>query len=52
LAAGWNADRGKELPGNPAFVYGSLFVRHLDQSAALAIHYDVDVRRANIGCPL
>lgn len=34
-----------------ATVYGSLFVRRLDQAAPLAIHYDVDVRRADIACP-
>jgi hypothetical protein len=34
-----------------AFVYGSLFVRRLDQSASLTIHYDIDVRRADIACP-
>jgi hypothetical protein len=35
-----------------ATVYGSLFVRRLDQAAPVAIHYDVDVRRADVGCPL
>jgi hypothetical protein len=35
-----------------ATVYGSLFVRQLAQSAPLTIHYDVDVRRADIACPL
>jgi len=34
-----------------AFVYGSLFVRRLYQSASLTIHYDIDVRRADIACP-
>jgi hypothetical protein len=34
-----------------ATMYGSLFVRRLDQAAPLAIHYDVDVRRADIACP-
>ena len=34
-----------------AAIYGSLFVRRLDQSAPLAIHYDIDVRRADIACP-
>jgi hypothetical protein len=32
-------------------VYGSLFVRQLAQAAPLTIHYDVDVRRADIACP-
>jgi len=34
-----------------ASIHGSLFVRRLDQSAPLAIHYDIDVRRADIACP-
>ncbi|HEY6178790.1 MAG TPA: hypothetical protein VIX73_30270, partial [Kofleriaceae bacterium] len=34
-----------------ASVHGSLFVRRLDQSAPLTIHYDIDVRRADIACP-
>jgi hypothetical protein len=33
-------------------VYGSLFVRRIDQAAPLAIHYDADVRRADVACPL
>jgi len=33
-------------------VFGSLFVRRLDQAAPVAIHYDVDVRRADVGCPI
>jgi hypothetical protein len=33
-------------------VYGSLFVRRLDQAAPVTIHYDVDVRRADVGCPV
>jgi hypothetical protein len=33
-------------------VYGSLFVRRLDQAAPVTIHYDIDVRRADVGCPL
>lgn len=35
-----------------ATVYGSLFVRRLDQSAPVTIHYDVDVLRADVACPL
>lgn len=35
-----------------ATVFGSLFVRRLDQAAPIAIHYDVDVRRADVACPL
>jgi hypothetical protein len=33
-------------------VFGSLFVRRLDQAAPVTIHYDVDVRRADVGCPI
>lgn len=35
-----------------AVVYGSLFARRLDQSAPVMIHYDVDVLRADVACPL
>jgi hypothetical protein len=34
-----------------ATVYGSLFVRRLDQAAPVTIHYDVDVLRADVACP-
>ena len=34
----------------PATIYGSLFVRRLDQAAPVTIHYDEDVRRADVGC--
>ena len=33
-----------------ATIFGSLFVRRLDQAAPVAIHYDVDVQRADVGC--
>jgi hypothetical protein len=34
----------------PATIFGSLFVRRLDQAAAVTIHYDEDVLRADVGC--
>jgi hypothetical protein len=52
LAANLYAPRAALALSAPATVFGSLFVRRLDQSAPLTIHYDVDVRRADIACPL
>ncbi|HSN30019.1 MAG TPA: hypothetical protein VLT45_27215 [Kofleriaceae bacterium] len=34
----------------PATVFGSLFVRTLQQAAPLVIHYDEDVERSDVGC--
>jgi hypothetical protein len=34
----------------PATIYGSLFVRRLDQAAPVVIHYDEDVLRSDVGC--
>ncbi|MBV8762869.1 MAG: hypothetical protein JO257_36630 [Deltaproteobacteria bacterium] len=34
----------------PATVFGSLFVRTLQQAAPLVIHYDEDVQRSDVGC--
>jgi hypothetical protein len=36
----------------PATIFGSLFVRRLDQAAPVTIHYDEDVLRADVGCIL
>ena len=52
LAANFYAPRAAVALSAPATVYGSLFVRRLDQAAPVTIHYDVDVRRADVGCPL
>jgi hypothetical protein len=52
LAANLYAPRAALALSAQATVYGSVFVRRLDQSAPLTIHYDVDVRRADIACPL
>ncbi len=34
----------------PATIFGSLFVRTLQQAAPLVIHYDEDVERSDVGC--
>ena len=34
----------------PATIFGSLFVRRIDQAAPLVIHYDEDVQRSDVGC--
>jgi len=34
----------------PSTIFGSLFVRRIDQAAPLTIHYDEDVLRADVGC--
>ena len=52
LAANLYAPRASVALSGGATVFGSLFVRRLDQSAPIAIHYDVDVRRADVGCPV
>jgi hypothetical protein len=36
----------------PVELFGSLFVRQLQQAAPVTIHYDTDVLEADIGCPL
>jgi hypothetical protein len=36
----------------PATIFGSLFVRRLDQAAPVTIHYDEDVLRSDVGCLL
>jgi hypothetical protein len=52
LAANLYAPRAAVALSATAIVFGSLFVRRLDQSAPITIHYDVDVRRADVACPL
>ncbi|HET9623946.1 MAG TPA: hypothetical protein VFP84_21385 [Kofleriaceae bacterium] len=52
LAANLYAPRAALALSAQATVFGSLFVRRLDQAAPLTIHYDVDVRRADVACPL
>jgi hypothetical protein len=51
LAANLYAPRAAVALSGSATVHGSLFVRRLDQSGPVAIHYDVDVRRADVACP-
>jgi len=52
LAANLYAPRAAVALSAPLTVFGSLFVRSLQQAAPVAIHYDVDVRRADVACPL
>jgi hypothetical protein len=52
LATNFYAPRAAVALSAEATVYGSLFVRRLDQSAPVTIHYDVDVRRADVACPV
>ena len=52
LAANLYAPRAAVALSATATVFGSLFVRRLDQAAPVPIHYDVDVRRADVACPL
>lgn len=52
LGANLYAPRAALALSAQASVFGSLFVRRLDQAAPLTIHYDVDVRRADVACPL
>ena len=52
LAANLYAPRAAVALSGAATVFGSLFVRRLDQAAPIGIHYDVDVRRADVACPL
>ena len=51
LAANLYAPRAAVALSGGATVHGSLFVRRLDQAAPITIHYDVDVRRADVACP-
>ena len=50
IAANVYAPRSAVAQSAPAAIYGSLFVRRIDQAAPLTIHYDEDVLRADVGC--
>jgi hypothetical protein len=52
IAANVYAPRSAVAMSAPSTVFGSLFVRRIDQAAPLTIHYDEDVLRADIGCLL
>jgi len=52
LAANLYAPLAPLAESGGATIFGSLFVRRLDQSAPVTIHYDVDVLRADVSCPL
>ncbi|NVB76798.1 MAG: hypothetical protein HOV81_00250 [Kofleriaceae bacterium] len=50
IAANVYAPKSAVAMSAPSTVFGSLFVRRIDQAAPLTIHYDEDVLRADIGC--
>lgn len=50
LAGNLYAPRAAVSLSGGATVFGSLFVRRLDQAAPVVIHYDVDVLDADVGC--
>jgi len=52
LATNFYAPRAAVALSGAATVFGSLFVKSLEQAAPIKIHYDVNVRRADVGCPL
>jgi hypothetical protein len=52
LAANVYAPAAAVALSAPATIFGSLFVRRLDQAAPVTIHYDEDVLRADVGCIL
>lgn len=52
LAANIYAPQSAVALSAPATIFGSLFVRRIDQAAPLTIHYDEDVLRADVGCIL
>lgn len=50
IAANIYAPRSALALSAPSTIFGSLFLRRIDQAAPLTIHYDEDVRRADVGC--
>lgn len=50
LAVNFYAPKARLALSGNATIFGALFVRRLDQAAPVEIHYDVDVRRADVGC--
>lgn len=52
IAANVYAPRSAVALSAPSTIFGSLFVRRIDQSAPLTIHYDEDVLRSDVGCLL
>jgi hypothetical protein len=52
IAANIYAPRASVALSGTTELFGSLFVRRLEQAAPVTIHYDVDVRRADVACPL
>lgn len=52
IAANIYAPRAAIALSGTTTIFGSLFVRRLDQAAPVTIHYDVDIRRADVACPI
>jgi hypothetical protein len=52
IAANIYAPRAAVALSGTTTIFGSLFVRRLDQAAPVTIHYDVDIRRADVACPI
>ena len=52
IAANIYAPRAAVALSGTTTLFGSLFVRRLDQAAPVTIHYDVDIRRADVACPI
>jgi hypothetical protein len=50
IAANVYAPRSAIALSAPSTIFGSLFVRRIDQAGPLTIHYDEDVLRADVGC--
>src|SRR5690606_15796786 len=52
IGANVYAPRSAVALSAPSTIFGSLFVRRIDQAGPLTIHYDEDVLRADVGCLL
>jgi hypothetical protein len=50
IGANIYAPRSAVALSAPSTIFGSLFVRRIDQAGPLTIHYDEDVLRADVGC--
>ncbi|HEY5949688.1 MAG TPA: hypothetical protein VIV40_29540 [Kofleriaceae bacterium] len=50
IAANVYAPKSAIALSAPSTIFGSLFIRRIDQAGPLTIHYDEDVLRADVGC--
>jgi hypothetical protein len=50
IAANVYAPKSSIALSAPSTIYGSLFIRRIDQAGPLTIHYDEDVLRSDVGC--